>query len=152
MDFFTFFTPFRRWLRRDVGACGEAEQAQASKSELDQLRRKAAWFDAVLDSAPISIYFKAPDGTFFRVNQQFAETFGEPAEEFIGKTATGHLSSAASALADDHDHQVLTTGRAESTFRRPIARRSISTGQSRVATGPLRSCSVSRRMCVSNSR
>ncbi len=34
MDSFTFFTPHRRWLRRDVGACGEAEQAPASKSEL----------------------------------------------------------------------------------------------------------------------
>ena len=34
MDFLTFFTPRRRWLRRDVGACGEAEQALTSKSEL----------------------------------------------------------------------------------------------------------------------
>ena len=96
MDFLTFFTPFRRWLRCDVGACGEAEQAQASKSELKQLRRKAAWFDAVLDNAPINIYFKAPDGTFSLVNRKFAETFNGPAEKFIGKTATDHLSGAAS--------------------------------------------------------
>ena len=34
MSFFTFFTPPRRWLRHDVGACGEAEQTLASKSEL----------------------------------------------------------------------------------------------------------------------
>ena len=84
-----------------------------SQIEIDQLSRKAAWFDAILDNAPISIYLKTPDGTFSWVNQKFAETFGAPAEAFMGKTATGHLSGAASELATDHDRRVLETGKPE---------------------------------------
>ncbi len=34
MDFFPFFTPGHRAAASDDGACGEAEQALASKSEL----------------------------------------------------------------------------------------------------------------------
>ena len=86
---------------------------RASQLELEQLRSKASWFDAILDNAPINIYLKAPDGTFLWVNQKFTETFGKPAEEFIGKTVNDHLSGGALKLAKDHDRRVLTTGRAE---------------------------------------
>ncbi len=79
----------------------------------DQLNSKTVWFDAVLENAPINIYLKAPDGTFLWVNQKFAETFGKPAEEFIGKTAEDHLAGGNLSLANQHDHRVLTTGEAE---------------------------------------
>ncbi len=51
MSFFTFFTPHRRWLRRDVEACGEAEQTLASKFDLlstvlENVAQGVAMFDA----------------------------------------------------------------------------------------------------------
>lgn len=84
-----------------------------SASEIEELRRKAAWFDAVIDNAPINIYFKNTDGTFQWVNRKFAETFGKPAEDFVGRTATDHLSDDKSKFANDHDRRVLETGQTQ---------------------------------------
>ncbi|MER3410009.1 MAG: hypothetical protein C4305_07345 [Thermoleophilia bacterium] len=66
----------------------ELREAQAALERVLASEREArAFLGAVLDHAPLGVFFAGLDGRYRLVNREVAETRGLPAEEILGKTA-----------------------------------------------------------------
>ena len=79
----------------------EAEQAA---------QRERAFLDAIIDAMPQPVFVKDERHRWVRVNQAFADMFGQPKDEMIGRCDADFLVPEDVAAAYAEDDQVLATG------------------------------------------
>ncbi|HEY3317627.1 MAG TPA: PAS domain S-box protein [Coriobacteriia bacterium] len=75
------------------------------------LATSEAQLRAVIDNSPDIIQMKDLDGTFIRVNDEFARLFGMPKEEVIGKSDRDLLPADTARKLEENDHLVREQGR-----------------------------------------
>jgi PAS domain S-box-containing protein len=78
---------------------GTIEDVTEQKTAEDALRESQALFDSVINSLPVSVFCKDPDGRFTFANRFFCQRVGKPPEELVGKTDHELFPS---RLADKH--------------------------------------------------
>src|SRR5579871_2187441 len=69
----------------DVNEALRAEIAERKRAE-QALRDSEALYHSLVESLPLNVFRKDPDGRFTYINTLFASTLGRPAAEIVGKT------------------------------------------------------------------
>jgi|GEM_PF-1880309 len=85
------------------------ERTRKLQESQEILEQKGRELQAILDSAPVMIYYKDMNGKFLRVNKRFAEVIGYPIDEIIGKQYSD-LFPDADDYGQEKDREVARTG------------------------------------------
>ena len=80
------------------------------KKELEDLREKKKFLDALMMSSPDQIYFKDRDHRFILLNEATAENLGTTKEEAIGKTDFDFFSEDLAEEYYEDEEEVMKTG------------------------------------------
>jgi PAS domain S-box-containing protein len=89
------------WIVEDVTARKEAER---------QVANARMQLQAIIDGMPSRIFMKDLEGRYLRVNRPFADFFGKPLEQVLGRTIDDLLPADAAAAARAADQQVIESG------------------------------------------
>jgi diguanylate cyclase (GGDEF)-like protein/PAS domain S-box-containing protein len=69
--------------------------------------------DAIMDNAPVEVYFKDREGRYIKINKQFEKLFGVKNEDLIGMLPDAAHEPKLAASSRDQDLSVLNSGKAE---------------------------------------
>jgi PAS domain S-box-containing protein len=109
----------------ELAVAGAAHLARAALERVlaqDALKASEARFRDVLDASPAVVYLKDLDGRLLFVNRQFAEVFGIPQEQWVGRTARELLPAEMAERFETSERDVFETLRprqVEEFVRRP---------------------------------
>ncbi|HIJ38724.1 MAG TPA: PAS domain-containing protein [Rhodospirillaceae bacterium] len=79
-----------------------------------ELRRTETQFQRFMENAPTGAHITDKTGHFLYANQRFARWLGLTPQEVVGKTAREVLPKELIWLWEEHDHEVLASGRTDS--------------------------------------
>ena len=88
----------------------EASEAERKHSEED-LEKERQEFKLIIDTSPITVFYKDIKGRFLRVNKAFTEALKIPEEEFLGKTVFDLYSAKIAQIMTSDDEEVYKSGR-----------------------------------------
>ncbi|MCS0631189.1 PAS domain S-box protein [Telluria mixta] len=74
------------------------------------LRVNEARLQGILENSPAVIYVQDPEGRYVHLNRQFAETYGLPRDELIGKTVFDFLPAHLALQIQQEDARILADG------------------------------------------
>jgi len=121
--------PDGRWIRErrlplPEGAVAVLlEDASLERLRVEQAERTASLLDAMVEALPAAIAIKDRKGRYLKVNRRFADLFGRPAHEILGRTADVFLDGVTVETAVSADHAAMETGEDQPTAELTIDRR-----------------------------
>ncbi|HEY8025745.1 MAG TPA: PAS domain S-box protein [Burkholderiaceae bacterium] len=78
---------------RIVGVTGSLSDITARHDATAQIQDNLNFVDALLESIPLPIYLKDPDGRYLRLNKAFGKFFSINVDDYLGKSAFDLLTS-----------------------------------------------------------
>jgi two-component system cell cycle sensor histidine kinase PleC len=118
-----------RWMRVRRVPLGEGRtmlliaDATLERLRVEQAEHSATMLDRVVEAMPAAIAIKDRKGRYVKINRRFAELFGRPAHEILGRTADVFLDGTTVEAAVSADRAAAETGEDQPATELTIARK-----------------------------
>lgn len=110
------FYPIRDTESKIIGAGCMIKDVTKRVEIEEHLEKVQVEANTIFDSVPAWIFIKDKDNKYVRINKNYADAFGMPSEEIIGKTPFDFYSKKKAEQYLLDDQEVLTTGRAKNNI------------------------------------
>ncbi|MDY7574127.1 PAS domain S-box protein [Actimicrobium sp. CCI2.3] len=95
---------------RISGFTGSLSDITEQRQATAQLKDHLDFVDTLLESIPLPVFLKDPQGRYLRMNRAFGEFFGIRVDDFMGKTVFDLLLPHEALSASNVDRQVISQG------------------------------------------
>ena len=92
---------------RVVGVAGSLSDITDKRLVTAQIKENLDFVDALLESIPVPVYLKDPEGRYLRLNKAFGKFFSIRVDHWLGKTAYDLLSAEDARVYTAHDRELM---------------------------------------------